>query len=128
MRREYTPAALSPLYLSIQGADHCHGRPTVRGSSTNSAAEGDVAKENAGTVYGDSSDRYNAKIIGYTKEGDVIIRVSPEVSQDLGQVKAQSSIRWHEPGAPPVPPVPHNSVERSSDHVKEADVGTPRSR
>lgn len=41
---------------------------------------------------------YNAKIIGYTKDGDVIIRLAPNAQEDLmAQAPLNSSITWAEP-------------------------------
>lgn len=40
-------------------------------------------EESSAITYGDGTDKFNAKIIGLTKDGDVIIRFSPEMTQDL---------------------------------------------
>lgn len=73
-------------------------RPTIREDSTDSDERSPQrANEYAPTIYGDSSDKFNAKIIGYTKEGDVIIRISPELSQEIHDIKPKASITWDEP-------------------------------
>lgn len=98
-------------------------RPTVRDDSTDSGSRSpQAASECAPTVYGDLSDKFNAKIIGYTKEGDVIIRISPELSQEMHMLKPQSSITWDEPRVQ-VPPPPQINIE---SELKEDEAGTPR--
>lgn len=91
----------------------------MRGDSTDSGDRTPVT-EDCRTIYGDSSDKFNAKIIGYTKEGDVIIRLSPELSSDLNsKVKTQSGITWDEPRL--------RMHASRSDGIRTSEPGTPRS-
>lgn len=74
--------------------------PTVRDDSPNSMQRTPQAEtdDDTRTVFGGSLDKVSAKIIGFTKEGDVILRIPPELSEDLNtRVKTQSSITWDEP-------------------------------
>lgn len=91
----------------------------MRGDSTDSGDRTPVTEEDSPTIYGDSSDKFNAKIIGYTKEGDVIIRLSPELSSDFNsRVKAQSGITWDEPRL--------RMHASRLDGIKTSEASTPR--
>ncbi|KAJ4394376.1 hypothetical protein N0V93_003593 [Gnomoniopsis smithogilvyi] len=91
--------------------------PTIREDSTDSDERSTQrGNEDTPTIYGDSSDKFNAKIIGYTKEGDVIIRISPELSQELHGLKPKSSITWDEPRWKNPP----------TQNEKEEEAETPR--
>lgn len=62
-------------------------RPTVRNDSTD---RGDRShsivpkQDNNSPTFGNIENDFNAKVVGYTEEGDVIIKLSPEVQKDLG--------------------------------------------
>lgn len=98
-------------------------RPTVRGHSTDSGARTPrtpANEDDAPTVYGGSSEKFNARIIGFTKEGDVILRVSPEMSEELNQtVKTPASITWNEP-------LRKMSTAAITDDTRTSEPGTPR--
>lgn len=72
----------------------------MRDESPNSVQRSPPAETDDDTpdVLGGSLGKMNAKIIGFTKEGDVIIRIPPELSEDLNtRMRNQSSITWDEP-------------------------------
>lgn len=74
-------------------------RPTVRGDSTDSKARS--TDGDSPTVCGDCNDDFNAKVIGYTKDGDVIIRLAPNVRQEfMSRAQGSSAITWDEPIRP----------------------------
>lgn len=88
-------------------ADHLFwvsNRPTVREFSVDSRANGenDATDDDSPTIYGDTSDKFNAKIIGYSRDGDVILRISPELSQELfasrpaSSKKSKTNVRFDE--------------------------------
>lgn len=46
-------------------------------------------------------DDYNAKVVGYTKDGDVILRLAPNIREEfMSQAPLSSSITWDEPVRP----------------------------
>ncbi|KAK7743489.1 hypothetical protein SLS53_004023 [Cytospora paraplurivora] len=46
-------------------------------------------------------DDYNAKVVGYTKDGDVILRLAPNIREEfMSQTPLSSSITWEEPVRP----------------------------
>lgn len=75
-------------------------RPTVRDESTDSRGRRPSdTEEDTPTVCGDpTSEKFNARIVGYTDDGDVILRISPEISQELTRKLAtrQSSVAWED--------------------------------
>lgn len=74
-------------------------RPTIRGDSTDSKTRSN--DEDSPTVCGDCNDDFNAKVIGYTKDGDVIIRLAPNVRQEfMSRAQGSSGITWDEPIRP----------------------------
>lgn len=93
-------------------------RPTIREDSTDSEGRTppQTSNEDTPTFYGTPSDKFNAKIIGYTKEGDVIIRIAPELSEHLSVLKPQSSITWDE--------LPWKNPQTPNE--KEDEATTPR--
>lgn len=71
-------------------------------------------------MYGRPLEKFNARIIGFTKEGDVILRVSPELSEELNQtLKTPSSITWNEPHR-------KMSTQAVADETRTSEPGTPR--
>lgn len=73
--------------------------PTVRGDSTDSKARSNDG--DSPTVCGDCNDDFNAKVIGYTKDGDVIIRLASNVRQEfMSRAQGSSGITWDEPIRP----------------------------
>lgn len=95
----------------------------MRGQSTDSGGRTPrtpANEDDAPTVYGGSSEKFNARIIGFTKEGDVILRVSPEMSEELNQsLKTPASITWNEPHR-------KMSTAAMADETRTSEPGTPR--
>lgn len=109
--RGRSPVALSEVYVDASPptlarpgrAQHStnvsRDRPTFRAYSSDSN-RGDSDGPGR-TICGDSSGEYNARIVGYTKNGDVIIRLAPNAREDFtSQVPLSSSITWDEPTRP----------------------------
>lgn len=98
-------------------------RPTVRGESTDSGdRRQSETEEDTPTIYGDcTSEKFNAKIVGYTKEGDVILRLSPEFSREFTRkVTTQPSIAWDE--RPRTSPPPTRDDKEPSRHRSTSSV------
>lgn len=76
--------------------------------------------EESPTINCDPSDDFNAKIIGYTREGHLIIRLAPKLSQELNErVNLQkSTITWNEPRQ-------KHSMSKSRDGLRTSEPGTP---
>lgn len=92
----------------------------MRDQSADSGKRTPARESDARTVYGGQSEKFNARIIGFTKEGDVILRVSPELSEELNQtLKTPSSITWNEPHR-------KMSTKDMADETKTSEPGTPR--
>lgn len=70
-------------------------------------------------------DEFNAKVVGYTKEGDIIIRLAPSISSDFKtRVKGQSgSITWDEqvPATPRIGRSRHRSSSIATFKGKERE-------
>lgn len=63
----------------------------------------------------DSSGDYNAKVIGYTKDGDIIIRIAREIRGDfMAHVPLTSSITWDEPVRPSSTTLEGNTIRKQS--------------
>ncbi|KAL1878734.1 hypothetical protein Daus18300_002010 [Diaporthe australafricana] len=92
--------------------------PTVRGDSIDSKARSNDG--DSPTVCGDCNDDFNAKVIGYTKDGDVIIRLASNVRQEfMTRAQGSSGITWDEPIRP--------STSREVDIHREDSVSRGRS-
>ncbi|CAN8098815.1 unnamed protein product [Discula destructiva] len=103
--------------------------PTVRGDSTDSADRARVEtsdEDGPSTVCGDLSDKFNAKIVGYTTQGDIIIRIAPELTQEMSRSRRQSSIKWEEPSPQPPRSAPRKSFDKIKVEFSEVEFGTPR--
>lgn len=107
----------------------------MRDSSVDSRANGgNVTDDDSRTMYGDGSDKFNAKIIGYTKDGDVIIRISPELTQDLAAssinklARVKSGVRFDDELSKPTTPAaiatPRLSIDKETE-VEEIKRATP---
>ncbi|ROW11511.1 hypothetical protein VMCG_00988 [Cytospora schulzeri] len=87
--------------------------PTIRASSSESNR-----RENGGdtpAARGDSSGEYNAKVIGYTKDGDIIIRLAPNTREDfMTMAPLTSSITWDEPIRAPSTGLEGNTSRKQS--------------
>lgn len=121
MRRKYLKHS-----THTSGADHRNDRPSVKGDSTDSEDDAPTggSDEDIRTIYGDSSDKFNAKIIGYTKEGDVILRISPELTQELVRPKT-SSIKWDDaPYSTPNLPVPRIDIEKTGSERRKVEFAS----
>lgn len=95
-----------------------YNSPTVRGDSTDSKARS--TDGDSPTVCGDCSEDFNAKVIGYTKDGDVIIRLSSSVRQEfMSRAQGGSAITWDEPIRP--------STSRDSDIRRKDSMTRGRS-
>lgn len=90
-----------------------HNRPTIRASSSESSGIGNGQDNPSNRM--DSSGDYNAKIIGYTKDGDIIIRIAPDTRQDfISQAPLTSSITWAEPVRPSSTTLEGNTSRKQS--------------
>lgn len=90
------PFHIRPNRNQSSYADSWHNRPTIRASSSESDRR-DIGGHTP-TVRRDSSGEYNAKVIGYTKDGDIIIRLAPNTRENfMTQAPMSSSITWDEP-------------------------------
>ncbi|KAJ0121513.1 hypothetical protein N8I77_004454 [Diaporthe amygdali] len=92
--------------------------PTIRGDSTDSKARSNDG--DSPTVCGDCNDDFNAKVIGYTKDGDVIIRLSSNVRQEfMTRALSSSGITWDEPIRP--------STSKEADIRRQDSISRGRS-
>ncbi|KUI66452.1 hypothetical protein VM1G_01850 [Cytospora mali] len=70
--------------------------PTIRADSSDSNRRGN-GEDTPRTQKGPSGD-YDAKIVGYTKDGDIIIRLAPHTRDEfVSLAPLSSSITWDEP-------------------------------